>query len=589
MRAGLSILRGTLALICFGGLSIGQTLPLSTPRQRVVERIDENRSFSLRGNVHPLAGGASKSLNMEIPMEQMILSLRPDPAQEAELEQLIAAQNNPKSPQYHHYLTPAQYGTRFGIAQGDLKKVIAWLQSYGFTIDEIPPSHRAIVFSGTSGQVESAFRTQIRSYTVQGQNHFANASDPQIPAALSGVVGGVVKLHNFRHQSSLSQAKPLSQAEFANPKFTYGSSHYLAPADYATIYDINPLYSAGVNGTGQSIAIIARSNISLSDVQSFRSSFGLAANDPQFIFVNSNPGVLQGDSTETTLDTEWSGAVAPKAAIKVVVAASTNTADGIDLSAQYAANNNVAPIISVSYGSCEAYMGSAELSFYNSLWQQAAAQGISVMVSSGDSGAAGCSGGSASSGSGAAINGLCSSPYSTCVGGTEFVEGSNPGQYWLPGNNSVYGSATGYIPEAVWNESASNGGSGLWAGGGGASITFTKPSWQTGPGVPADGKRDVPDVSLTAAGHDGYVIVESGYMESIGGTSASAPSFAGLMALVNQKMAARQGLANAVFYPLAANQAAGGAAIFHDTTSGNNSVPGVTGFAAGAGYDARPA
>ncbi|HEX4773586.1 MAG TPA: protease pro-enzyme activation domain-containing protein [Bryobacteraceae bacterium] len=518
-------------------------------------------------------------------MEQMILSLKPDPAQEAALEQLIATQNNPKSPQYHHFLKPAEYGARFGIAQSDLTKVIAWLRSYGFTIDEVPASHRAIVFSGSSGQVESAFKTQIRGYNVGGQLHFANAHDPEIPAALAGVVGGVVKLHDFRHRSSVSKTIPVTEAQLANPQFTSGSSHYLSPADYSTIYDINPLYSAGVNGTGQSIAIIARSNIRLSDVESFRSYFGLPANDPTVVLVNSNPGVLQGDSTETILDTEWSGAVAPKAAIKVVVAASTNTADGIDLSAQYAVNKNVAPVISVSYGSCEAYMGTAELAFYNSLWQQAAAQGISVMVSSGDSGAAGCSGGSASSGSGAAINGLCSSPYSTCVGGTEFVEGSNPGQYWLPGNNAVYGSATGYIPEAVWNESGFNGGSGLWAGGGGASIAYTKPLWQTGPGVPADGKRDVPDVSLAAAGHDGYVIVESGGMEAIAGTSASAPSFAGLMALVNQKTGAAQGLANAIFYPLAANQAAGGAAIFHDTVAGNNSVPGVSGFAATAGYD----
>ena len=294
---------------------------------------------------------------------------------------------------------------------------------------------------------------------------------------------------------------------------------------------------------------------------------------------------MSGDNIETTLDTEWSGAVAPGATIKVIVSASTNTADGIDLASLYAVNNNVAPVITLSYGSCEAGMGSSELAFYNSLWKQAAAQGQSVFVSSGDSGAAGCSGGSASSGSGQAINGLCSSPYSTCVGGTEFADTSNPGQYWQPGNNSTYGSAISYIPEAVWNESASNGGSGLWAGGGGASIIYSKPSWQTGPGVPTDGKRDVPDISLTAAGHDGYLILLYGNLYSVGGTSAAAPSLAGMMALVDQKANARQGLANSVLYPLASRQASGGAAIFHDIASGNNSVPGVPGFSATKGYD----
>jgi uncharacterized membrane protein len=225
------------------------------------------------------------------------------------------------------------------------------------------------------------------------------------------------------------------------------------------------------------------------------------------------------------------------------------------------------------------------LAFYNSLWKQAASQGMSVMVSAGDSGASGCDGGSANSGSGRGINGLCSSPYSTCVGGTQFVEGNNSGQYWLPTNNAAYGSAIGYIPEAVWNESASDGGSGLWSGGGGVSRVYAKPSWQTGLGVPADGSRDVPDVSLTAAGHDGYVIVQSGGMGAVGGTSASAPSFAGLMSLVDQKTNARQGLANAILYPLATNQVSGGAKVFHDTTAGNNSVPNVTGFSAGTGYD----
>jgi subtilase family serine protease len=536
--------------------------------------------------MHPLvAGSPSSPVDDFTPMQHMILYLKGDTTQEAALAQLVAQQHDPKSPLYHQFLSPQNFASQFGVAKADMDKVTAWLESHGFKVEQQVAGQRAIIFSGTSGQVSEAFKTEIRQYKTAGSTHYANSSDPQIPAALADVVGGVVKLHNFQHSANISKFASVSNAQLANPNFTYGSSHYLSPADYATIYDISPLYSASINGAGQSVAVLARSNIYLSDIESFRSMFGLQANDPQIVITNSDPGIVDGDTVETTLDTEWSGAVASGANVKVIVSASTYTADGIDLSALYAVNNNVAPIVSLSYGSCEADMGSSELAFYNSLWQQAAAQGMTVLVSSGDSGAAGCQGGSSTAGSGRGVNGLCSSPYATCVGGTEFAEGNNPGQYWLPGNNAVYGSAVSYIPEAVWNESGSDGGSGLWAGGGGASIAYTKPSWQAGPGVPADGHRDVPDVSLSAAGHDGYLIALDGGLDSVGGTSAAAPSFAGLMALVDQKMNARQGLANATLYPLAATQAAGGPAVFHDITAGNNSVPGVTGYNAAAGYD----
>jgi len=537
----------------------------------------------LPGNTHPaIAQAKAETIASPVPMEQMVLVLRPDASQEAELESLIAQQQDPKSSLYRKYLTPDDFGKRFGVSNNDLAKITAWLKAQGFRIEETPAGHRSVVFSGSSDQVASAFNTQIRRYTVGTERHIANASDPQIPPAMAPVVNGVLKLHDFRHQPSSVLQKKLGALSTA--QFNYGSNHYIAPADFATIYNVNPLYSNGVNGSGQTIAIIGRSNINVDDVQAFRNQFGLPANPPKVTIVNSDPG-QNGDAVEAILDTEWSGAVAPKATVNLVVAASTNTADGIDLSAQYAVNHNVGSVISVSYGACEAAMGVAELSFYHSLWQQAAAQGISVFVSSGDSGAAGCDPGSASTGRLKGVNGLCSSPYSTCVGGTQFRDTSNPGQYWLPGNNPYLGSAQGYIPEAVWNESGASGGSGLWAGGGGASITFPKPAWQKGPGVPADGLRDVPDVSLTAASHDGYLIVQGGSLLTIAGTSASAPSFAGLMALVDQKTAARQGNANPVFYGLATKQSTGGATVFHDVTTGNNSVPGVSGFTAGVGYD----
>ena len=333
-------------------------------------------------------------------------------------------------------------------------------------------------------------------------------------------------------------------------------------------------------------AIVARSNINLADVRQFRTFFGLPANDPQIIVNGTDPGIFDsGEETEADLDVEWSGAVARNAAIKFVVSKSTNSSDGVDLSAQYIVNHNLAPVMSMSFGLCEAWLGSSGNSFLNSLWQQAAAQGITVFVSSGDNGAAGCDSASAATAThGRAVNGLCSTPYNVCVGGTEFNDVSHPSLYWSPSNASgTEASALSYIPEVVWNESGP--GAGLWASGGGASTIYAKPSWQSGTGVPADGKRDVPDVSLTAAGHDGYLIYQNGGLYVVGGTSAATPSFAGVMALVVQHTAAREGNANTAFYSLASKQRVGGASVFHDITSGNNSVPGQTGFNATAGYD----
>jgi hypothetical protein len=367
-----------------------------------------------------------------------------------------------------------------------------------------------------------------------------------------------------------------------DPDYSQGSTHYLFPADFATIYDLSPLYAAGNTGTGASIAIVGRSNINLSDVAGFRSYAGLSVNAPTVTLDGPNPGLIPGDQDEATLDVEWSGAVAPSAAIRFVAAASTSTTDGVDLSAQYIVNNKTAPVMSTSFGNCEANMGSAEMAFYNSLWQQAASEGITAFVSSGDSGAAGCNGGSSTAGSAAGVNGLCSSPYSTCVGGTEFNEGS--GSYWAATNSSSNESALSYIPETVWNESASNGGSGLWSSGGGISQYYTQPTWQKGvSGANSNGMRAVPDVALTSAGHDGYIVCLNGSYYIFSGTSASSPSFAGILSLIVARNAGTaQGSANPTLYSLITASANP----FHATPSGSNSVPGVPGFtASGATYN----
>ena len=549
------------------------------PADRIVSPISNQQRIVLSGQRHPLAraeyfiGQAAP----ELYMGRMILVLRADPAQDAALEELIRAQQDPESPYYHRWLTPEQFGTRFGISQNDLRQVTAWLQSRGMRIEEVPASRRTVVFSGAARQVESAFQTRIHRYLVNGEMHYANATDPEIPRALAAVVGGVVSLHDFRS----------APTHVIAPNYTAANgAHFLMPQDWATIYDVGPLYNQGLDGTGQSIAVLGRVNIALSDVRTFRSNAGLPANDPQVILNGPDPGFPWcDDELESAMDVEWAGAIAKNATVKFVTTKSTTSSDGINLSAQYAVNHNVAPIITLSYGLCEGSLGTAGNAFWNSTWAQAAAQGMSVLVSSGDGGAAGCDSPALKTATrGRAVNGLCSTPYTTCVGGTQFNDSYNPAQYWSQTNSSGQSSALGYIPESVWNESGWSGG--LWAGGGGTSTIYSKPAWQAGAGVPADGKRDVPDVAMHASIQDAYVVQVQGGIFYASGTSAAAPSLASVMALVNELAGAAQGNANPVFYALANQQlSTGGPAVFHDITSGNNSVPGVTGFNAGAGYD----
>jgi pseudomonalisin len=551
------------------------------PRDRITSYIDDEQTVTIGGNRHPLAQTQydAGAVSADYRMERMILTLLPDATQQEALAQFMASQNDPESPYYHQWLTPEQFAERFGVSDSDTAQIVAWLQGHGMEVEEVTAGRRSIIFSGTAAQVQTAFHTSIHTYNIGGDVHHANAMEPQIPAALVQVVGGVVSLHDFRSNSMHSFVKK------ASPEFTSGGSYYLSPADFATIYDLGPLYQQSITGSGQSIAIVGRTNINISDVRQFRTSFGLPANDPQIIVNGTNPGIVSSDEeTEADLDVEWSGAIAKNATIKFVVSQSTSSTDGVDLSAEYIVNHNIAPVMSTSFGLCENWLGSSGNYFLNSLWQQAAVEGITAFVSSGDNGAAGCDSASASTAVyGRAVNGICSTLFSICVGGTEFNDRSNPSLYWATSNASgTQGSALSYIPEVVWNESGSGG---LWASGGGMSTLYAKPAWQSGTGVPADGKRDVPDVSLTAAGHDGYLIVQNGGLYVVGGTSAASPSFAGIMALVVQSTGKPQGNANTVLYALATKQRSGGAAVFHDITSGNNSVPGQAGFNATVGYD----
>ena len=578
-RGRTRLLLRTLLLILISGMLSSTALA-----QRSINEADR---VTRHGNVHPLARAEFDrgSADLTLPMENMILLLFPRASAKVELDTFLGDLQNPKSPNFHQYLTPQEFGLRFGPSDQDVADAANWLKSFGFRIEEIGNGKLWINFSGNVQQVERAFQTNIRQYEVNGEIHHANATDPSIPRALSGLVQGVVSLHDFpiHHDSNVAQL-PVNVTNA-------DGSHNLAPGDFAIIYNLTPLYNAGIDGTGQTIAIVGRTDIVLGDVQFFRSTFGLPAKDPVFIHNGNAPGDLKGnEELEADLDVEWSGAVAKNATIDFVISKSTRTTDGVSLSAQYIVNNNIAPVMSTSFGLCEQSLGATGNAFWNNLWTQAAAQGITAFVSTGDTGAAGCDANNAAVGTIQAVNGLASTPNNVAVGGTEFNEGA--GIFWAAGNNADLSSALGPIPEIVWNESANvAGGVGIRATGGGVSTIYAKPGYQSGPGVPADGFRDIPDVSLTAAGHDAYLIVQGHTnntpgLEGVFGTSASSPSFAGIMALVVQKTGAPQGNANNVLYSMARAQFSGGSAVFNDITSGNNSVPGVAGFNAGAGYDA---
>ena len=510
-------------------------------------------------------------------MEYMQMLFQPSAAQQADLDQLLIDQQNPSSASYHKFLTPEQFGERFGLSFSDQSKVVAWLASEGFTINETARGRNWVAFSGTAGQVSKSLHTEIHKLNVNGERHYANMSAPSVPEAMAGVAAGFIGLNDFHPTSGVK----------LNPLYTTGSSHYLAPEDFATIYGLGPLYAGGIDGTGVKIAIVGQSDILLSDLSGFRTRFGLPAKAPvQVLYGGSDPG-FNGAQVEADLDLEWSGAIAPNATLYYVYGADALSA------ANAAVNLNLAPIISISYSSCEV---DASPTLYRAFAQQGNAQGITLLAASGDSGAAACDlqGDEAQATRGKSVNFPGVMPEVTGVGGTEFVEGT--GTYWATANDTVSGTALSYIPEQAWNETSVA--SGLGSSGGGASRIYPKPAWQNGPGVPSDNARDVPDVALSAAVHDGYLIIYQGSLGAVGGTSASAPSMAGIVALISHYLVkqgnlAQPGLGN--INPQLYRMAQTAPAAFHDITTGNNIVPcaqgspdcltGSFGYTAGGGYD----
>ena len=600
---------------------------------RITQAIDEARMVQLKGNVHPLARAEfdQGAVSNATPMKRMQLLLQRSPDQQAALQQLMAEQMSKESPNFHKWLTPDEFGRRFGPADADVQAVTGWLASQGFSGIRVSRGKTVIEFSGNVGQVRNAFRTDIHKFVVNGENRQSNVSDPQIPAALTPVVAGIVSLHNFPMRSMRRVVGQFTRSRDTGeitPQFTGSTNNFFAvgPADFAKIYNI----PASMDGTDGNIAIIGFSQIDVQDARDFRALFGLPANDPVVVLNGPDPG-FGSEEGEAALDVQWSGAVAPKATIHYVLSEGTLTSDPIFLGAEYVIDNNSDDAMSLSFGQCEAGLGNAANVFFNALWEQAAAQGITVTVAAGDPGSAGCDDFTTAKVAtlGLAVSGIASTPFNIAVGGTDFDDVGNQAAFWNqnPGANDPVTrlSAKGYITEATWNDScaatatptslatcagalATN----IVAASGGPSAIYAKPSWQNGL-TPADAHRDIPDISLFASdGQDSrsfYVVCQadakhlptdppscasSGSFRflGVGGTSASTPAFAGVIALIGQSEATagrsrRQGNANFVLYKLgqtASNSCdssnrtdptvpAPAGCVFNDVTKGNISVP----------------
>ena len=539
----------------------------------------------------------------------LTLVLTRAPEKEQAFQEFLAAQQNPASPDFHHWLTAPEIGARFGFSDSDIAAITGWLTAQGLRVDWVAPSNIFIGFGGAAADVNRAFQTELHRYRVNGKTLVSIASDPLIPSTLAPAIKTIDGLYTIDEQP-LSRAVP---ALLDSPNMTSGSSHFLAPGDFNTIYDVPPAYT----GAGVTIGIVGRSRVNTTDLTNFRSLTGISFPNPQEIVPPgaTDPGISSGgDASEAMLDVQRAGSTAPGAQLLLVV--NTALSGGIYTDAQYLVQTTPVPaqVMTISFGACESAAGLSGVSRWDSLFQQAAAEGVSVFVSSGDSGASGCDTAFTAppiSPSANSPNYICSSSYATCVGGTQFIDTASPTTYWNSSNSSGYKSARSYIPEGAWNEPGTNTSPQVAGTGGGVSSYIATPAWQSGiTGVPGAAGRYTPDISFSSASHDGYLGCYTAgggdcqsYIEIFAGTSAAAPGMAGVAALLDQKNGAAQGNLNPGIYAMISSAPAA----FHDVTvatSGvstcdvsvpsvcNNSVPGHSsqsggqaGFAVGVGYD----
>lgn len=602
-----------------------------TSAPRIHSEVSSSEMSALRGSLHPLAQLQYDRGRMpaETRLKGVTVVFNRSAAQESDLQALLAAQQDPSSPLYHKWLTPEQFANRFGMPQADLNRVQEWLQQQGFSIDSVARSRTFIKFSGTAGQVENAFQTQMHYFDVRGERHFAPATELSVPTAMAPTVAAITNLSDFRPHSQHIPRKAFTSGQTGN--------NFFAPGDINTAYDMKPLLTAGNNGTGQTIVIAGQSYISVSDIEAFQTAAGLTKKDPNLILVpGSGDGATPspGDEGESDLDLEWSSAMAPGATIDFVYVGSDQSYSVFD-SMQFAVDTDLGNIISVSYGVCETELGSAQAAL-EAVMQQGAAQGQTIVAASGDEGSTACFVSPTTTNptlvtqEALAVNYPASSQYVTGIGGTEISAANDlnsASTYWdtETSGTDIINSVKTYIPEIAWNDEAfliANQASGLSASGGGASALFAKPSWQTGvPGIPSDSKRDVPDISFySSPSFAGYLYCTSdqsdwaqgqtgscgsGFRASTsdttltvaGGTSFATPIFAGMLADLNQKAGytTGQGNINQMLYHLASNSSTY-ASVFHDVTSGSNEcVAGTTycssssgsesNYSAGTGYD----
>jgi subtilase family serine protease len=465
------------------------------------------------------------------------------------LDALLAAQQQPNSPEYHKWLTPQEFGERFGASESDISQLTLWLQSQGFHVVSVHNNASTISFTATAGGVRNTFHAQLHYWNVMGGKHMATTTEPEIPAALANVVSGISglnKLPAHGHHTAIQReaydattgkwhtvdaAAAAALVASAQPHYTDGMGGYnMTPQDFYTIYNVNPIYAAGNLGAGGTVAIVGEEDMqygtvtngvaSGGDVNTFRKLFGVKGTLHMLVQHGdanvpcSDPG---GDSGETALDAEWSNALAPNATL-IVETCSTDTG-GFLATIMALVDANVADVISSSLGSSESLNSSSDISGFNTAFAQAAAQGQTVLSAQGDSGSDDAD---FNVGTGPGVSGLTvdfpgSSPLVLSIGGTDFQDkydvdrGSSTPQstYWSATNSQYYGDALGYVPETVWDASCANTvvaidpffGGGLspasycatgqnadlaGAGGGGISTIYAQPTYQAGvPGLSA--------------------------------------------------------------------------------------------------------